>query len=276
MWLGVKTPLHHVSWQAVKDAWQIADSCEVIASAWVFDHVAAVWGDPTGPCIEAWTALAALSAVTTRIGVGTMCSPIAFRHPFLLAQMACSVQQVSEGRLSLGVGSGSKAWELGGLGLTPLSSAARAKQLSEGLMLIQQALSTDGPFHHAGRFYDCHMPAGALRALGELPKPELVVGGRSDRILRIVAAQADHWNFPTGTRAEYNQARDRMARYAMELGRPIPSSSAHIVWEGFSSPWLLDELKAWSATAVNGVIVALPAPWPPDAVNQLADVASRL
>jgi hypothetical protein len=94
--------------------------------------------------------------------------------------------------------------------------------------------------------------------------------------LRIAAAQADHWNFPTGTRAEYSRARDTMARYAMELGRPVPSSSAHIVWEGFSSRWLLDELRAWSATGVNGVIVALPAPWPRDAVIQLADVASRL
>lgn len=276
MWLGVKTPLHHVSWQAVHDAWRTADKCDSLASAWVFDHVTAVWGDQTGPCMEAWTALAALSAVTTRIAVGTMCSPIALRHPFLLAQMACTVQQVSGGRLCLGVGSGSKAWELDGLGLSYPSSAARAERLSEGITLIQHALSTDGAFHHFGRFYDCHMPAGAKGTLGEFPKPELVVGGRSDRILRIAAAQADHWNFPKGTRAEYEQARDTMTRYAMELGRSIPSCSAHIVWEGFSPRWLLDELKAWSATGVGGVIVALPAPWPPDAVNRLADVANRL
>jgi alkanesulfonate monooxygenase SsuD/methylene tetrahydromethanopterin reductase-like flavin-dependent oxidoreductase (luciferase family) len=276
MWIGVKTPLHHVPWQAVQDAWKTADSCDLLASAWVFDHVAAVWGDRTGSCIEAWTALAALSAVTTRIRVGTMCSPIALRHPFLLAQMASTVQQVSGGRLSLGVGSGSKAWELSGLGLSPRSSADRAQQLAEGLMLIRHALSTEGPFHHAGRFYECHMPNGALRTLAELPEPELVVGGRSDRILRVAAAQADHWNFPVGTPADYCQARDTMAGYAMEIGRPIPSSSAHIVWEGFSSQWLLSELRAWSATDVSGVIVALPAPWPSGAVNQLADVASRL
>ena len=67
-----------------------------------------------------------------------------------------------------------------------------------------------------------------------------------------------------------------MTRYAMELGRSVPSCSAHIVWVGFSPRWLLDQLKAWSATGVGGVIVALPAPWPPDAVNRLADVANRL
>jgi alkanesulfonate monooxygenase SsuD/methylene tetrahydromethanopterin reductase-like flavin-dependent oxidoreductase (luciferase family) len=190
--------------------------------------------------------------------------------------MACTVQQVSAGRLSLGLGTGSKAWELDGLGVSRSPAATRVEQLSEGLELIRGAFAAEGTFRHAGRFYDCRMPAGSFGTLAGLPMPELVVGGRSDSVLRVAAAHADHWNFPKGSPAEFERARDATVRYAAELGRPVPKCSAHTVWEGFSADRLLSELRAWAATGVDGVIVALPAPWPSDAVARLADVASSL
>jgi alkanesulfonate monooxygenase SsuD/methylene tetrahydromethanopterin reductase-like flavin-dependent oxidoreductase (luciferase family) len=274
MWIGVKTPLHHVSWRAVSHAWQAADRCELLASAWVFDHLSAAWGDPRGSCLEAWTVLAALSSGTTRIGIGTMCSPVALRHPFLLAQMASTVQQVSDGRLSVGLGTGSK--DLDGLGLRESSPAAREQQLAEALTVLRRAFSSGARFRHSGQFYDCDMPSGALPTLGHCQTPELIVGGQSDGILRIAAVHADHWNFPKGTPSAFCRARDRLLCHAVAAGRVPPKCSAHLVWETFSPRRLLDELKAWAAVGADGVIVALPAPWPDDAVSRLADVVADL
>jgi alkanesulfonate monooxygenase SsuD/methylene tetrahydromethanopterin reductase-like flavin-dependent oxidoreductase (luciferase family) len=272
MWVGVKTPLHHVSWEAVRRAWRVADERAELSSAWVFDHVVPVWGDPAGSCLEAWTVLAALARETSRITVGTMCSPMALRHPFLLAQMACTVQHISAGRLSLGLGSGSKAWELGGLGLQA-GSALRTQQLIEGLEVIELAFATTDRVSFVGTFYNCEMTTGSLATLAGWPPPPLIIGGRSDPILRVAAARAAHWNFPNGTMSQFRHARDRVVRYAADLGRSAPSCSAHVIWTGFSAPRLARDLRAWADAGVAGVIVALPAPWPEDAVSRLADIA---
>jgi len=275
MWVGVKTPLHHVPWDAVRRAWQAADERTEISSAWVFDHLVPVWGDPTGSCLEAWTALAALATETSRLPIGTMCSPMALRHPFLLAQMASTVQHISGGRLSLGLGSGSKAWELAGLGLDA-GPVRRAEQLMEGLDIVERAFATRERIGYAGSFYTCEMTTGSLATLAGWPAPPLVIGGRSDRILRIAAARAAHWNFPAGIPLEFQEARERLARYASELGRPTPDCSAHLIWTDFSVPPLTRQLRAWKDTGAAGVIVALAAPWPQDAVYRLADIVEHI
>ncbi len=273
MWIGVKTPLHHVTWDILRHTWQLADACESIASAWVFDHLGPAWGDPAGPCLEAWTSLSALSASTSRLRLGTMCSPIVFRHPFLLAQMAATVQQTSHGRLAVGIGTGSKSWESDGLGLDDGSAGARADRLEDGVALIKAAMATAGPLDYSGPFYEVHTRGGVLPTLGGWPRPEIVIGGRRDSVLRVAAA-ADHWNFPRGSPGEFVDARHRLVQYAHRLGRPAPTCSAHTVWESHSGDQLSAELHAWEAAGADGVIVALPAPWEPDEVLGLAAAAA--
>ena len=277
MWVGMKTPLHHVEWEHLSATWALADAAEAIVSGWVFDHVVPVWGDAQGSCLESWSSLAALAVQTRRLAIGCLCSPVAMRHPVLLAQMSATVQQISGGRLSVGLGTGSKDWELRGLGIWDEEPAVRCERLAEALILIRHAWQTKTHLLHTGDFYHCDLPSGMASTLGEIPPPRLVVGGRSNRILALASEHADQWNFSRGTPGEFARAKARLLAYADSARRVEPLiCSAHLVWEGFDPCQLAEDLTAWRDVGADGVVVALPSPWPLDAVKMLARVASEL
>ena len=94
---------HQLSWPELLERvrW-----CENVGfeCAWVFDHFKALDGDPTGPCLEGWTLLAALGAATERIRLGTLVTGITYRHPSILATEAVTVDHVSNGRVECAIG----------------------------------------------------------------------------------------------------------------------------------------------------------------------------
>src|SRR3989442_1832000 len=79
--------------------WQAADDIELFESAWTFDHFYPIFSDWTGPCMEAWVTTTALAQATKRIRVGVMVTGNVYRHPAVLANMAASLDNVSNGRL---------------------------------------------------------------------------------------------------------------------------------------------------------------------------------
>src|SRR5262245_65690834 len=68
---GIQTPQQHGSWPDMLALWQEVDSLG-FDTAWVFDHFLPIFSDPTGPCLEGWTALAALAMATKNVCVGVM------------------------------------------------------------------------------------------------------------------------------------------------------------------------------------------------------------
>ena len=68
MRFGIKTAPQHTTWQDMVDVWRAADEVDVFESAWNFDHFYPLVGDTNGPCMEAWTALAALAQATSPVG----------------------------------------------------------------------------------------------------------------------------------------------------------------------------------------------------------------
>src|SRR5258708_25827137 len=99
---GIQTPQQHTRWAEILSLWQEIDALGY-DPAWVFDHFLPIFSDPTGPCLEAWTALGALAMATKKVRLGAMVTGNTYRHPAVLAKMATTVDIISSGRLILGI-----------------------------------------------------------------------------------------------------------------------------------------------------------------------------
>lgn len=159
-------------------------------SVWVSDHVG--FGDPDGDwsgAWESWTLLSALAATTTRVELGTYVLAMPFRHPALLAKQAETLDEVSGGRLILGIGAGWNDIEFETYGV-PVDR--RFDRFEDGLRIIA-AMLRDGRSDHVGRLLSA--PGARLGAHGPRPNgPPIMVGATGPRMLRLTAELADHWN----------------------------------------------------------------------------------
>ncbi|WP_329521946.1 LLM class flavin-dependent oxidoreductase [Spirillospora sp. NBC_01491] len=158
-------------------------------AVWFMDHLA-LPGVPGG-ALEGWTVAAAVAARTSTIRVGHLVLCEAFRHPLLLSRMAVTLDQVSGGRLNLGLGWGSSPSELDSLDFAAGPPATRRARLAETLDILD-AVQTGKPVDHRGRFFTVRDPMGGPPAVqGPIP---LTIGGVGAGTLELVRARADWWN----------------------------------------------------------------------------------
>jgi alkanesulfonate monooxygenase SsuD/methylene tetrahydromethanopterin reductase-like flavin-dependent oxidoreductase (luciferase family) len=117
----------------------------------IWDHL--LWSDPVEQIADPWICVAAIAARTSRIAVGPMVTPLARRRPAVVARQALTIDQLSNGRLILGVGLGEDGGkgELSRFG-EELDARRRGEMLTEGLGLLRQLLSGE-PVHHRGEHY---------------------------------------------------------------------------------------------------------------------------
>src|SRR4029078_10871779 len=151
MRFGIKTAPQHTTWSAMLDVWQAADDIDLFESAWNFEHFYPIFSDSDGPCLEAWTMIAAMAQATRRIRVGCQVTGMIYRHPAVLANMGATVDHIAEGRLELALGA---AWNQEettayGIPLPPLKE--RFDRFDEGLdvivgLLTQETFTYDGQY----------------------------------------------------------------------------------------------------------------------------------
>src|SRR6266571_2089659 len=141
MRFGIKTAPQHTTWDAMLDVWRAADDIEVFESAWNFDHFYPIFSDSDGPCLEAWTMLAAMAQATRRIRIGCQVSGMIYRHPAVLANMAATVDVICDGRLELGLGAGWNQQECDALGIDLPPLRERFDRFDEGVRAIIGLLS---------------------------------------------------------------------------------------------------------------------------------------
>jgi alkanesulfonate monooxygenase SsuD/methylene tetrahydromethanopterin reductase-like flavin-dependent oxidoreductase (luciferase family) len=171
--------------------------CEEVGidSLWLYDHLYGP-GAPDYPSMEAWTLATALLSRTSRISIGHMVLCNQFRHPVVLAKMATTLDQISDGRLQLGLGSGSIEDEHDRTGLDWGTFGERSERLGETLEILHQAFANE-VIDFTGKHFTVHdMPIkpGPLQQ----PRPPIVVGGVGEKYtLPLVARYADVWNVPT-------------------------------------------------------------------------------
>lgn len=159
-------------------------------SIWIFDHLLVrraefhqlgVW--------EAWTLMSALAEATSRVEIGSWVMSSAFRNPALLAKMAVTLDEVSGGRLILGVGAGNQRGEFEAFGF---DYEHRFGRFAEAIGVIA-ALMREGRTTLHGEFYrieDCEIDPRGPRPSG----PPLLIGASGPRMLRLAARYADAWN----------------------------------------------------------------------------------
>ena len=214
--IGVFVPQMGFSYQEVLHR---AQRCEElgIGSLWLYDHLYGP-GVPDVSSLEAWTLAAALLSRTERLRVGHMVLCNQFRHPTVLAKMVTTLDQVSAGRLQLGIGSGSIEDEHHRAGLDWGTFAERSERLAETLEILSQAFA-DQVIDFAGKHYTVRqMPI--VPGPVQRPRPPIMVGGVSEKhTLPLVARYADVWNVPTYALGELERKLSVLRRLCDGIGR---------------------------------------------------------
>jgi F420-dependent oxidoreductase-like protein len=169
--------------------------------------------------LELWVSLTWLAGNTQRIEFGPLVTPFSFRHPVHTARMASAVDDLSGGRLTLGLGAGWQDREHEKFGFQLLDVDGRLNRLEEGLEVVTQLLRSDSPSSFSGEFY-------TLQDALLLPRPErpggppILVGGNGEtRTLPLVARFADEWNAVFTTADEVRRLNEILDGLLEERGR---------------------------------------------------------
>lgn len=189
---AIKTPPHHGDWATFLETWKEADDIAVFESAWNWDHFYPLAPPYDGPNLEGWTMLAALAQATNRIRLGSMVNGMHHRHPAVTANMAATLDHISDGRFELGIGAGWNEMESSAYGIDLGTLKQRFDRFDEGLPIIASLLANkvtnfDGEYF---RVTDAWCEPKGVQA-----KIPLVIGGHGPkRTLRAVARWADQWD----------------------------------------------------------------------------------
>ena len=223
---GLDIAQHQLSWDEIVERARLAEDAG-FDGAWVFDHFKALYGDPTGPCLEGWTLLAGLSRETDRIRIGTLVTGMTYRHPSVLAAQAVTVDHLSNGRLELGVGAAWNEEEHAQLGIDFPSAGERMDRLEEGVQVLKLLMTTDAATFAGSRYRLDH---ATLRPRPiQRPHPPLWIGGTGrKRLLPAAGRYADVWHGwadSVEVLAEMNAIIDRAAEEAGRDPRDIARAS---------------------------------------------------
>jgi F420-dependent oxidoreductase-like protein len=277
MRFGIKTAPQHTTWTAMLDVWRAADDIDVFESAWNFDHFYPIFSDSDGPCLEAWTMLAAMAHATRRIRIGCQVTGMVYRHPAVLANMAATVDVISDGRLDLGVGAGWNQQECDAYGIELPPLKERFDRFDEGvealvLLLSQEHSDLDGRYVQL-RNARCE-PKPVQR-----PHPPIVIGGNGpNRTLRTVARFAQHWNSVAGI-DQWPAVSAVLDERCAEIGRDPATveRSVNLRYDA-SKPAeaVAEQAVAFAEAGADIGIVYLPVPHTPDVLEPIADALRPL
>jgi alkanesulfonate monooxygenase SsuD/methylene tetrahydromethanopterin reductase-like flavin-dependent oxidoreductase (luciferase family) len=220
MKIGVQLPEveREVRWPELREMALLAERIG-LDSIWVGDHL--LYRDdgrpPRGPW-EAWSLLAALAAVTDRVEIGPLVAATSFHAPAMLAKKATTVDEISGGRLVLGLGAG---WNRPDYDAFGFPYDHRVSRFEEAFTIIRELL-VSGTVDHHGAYYA--VDRAEILPRGPRPAgPPLMVGSIGERMLRITLPHVAAWNAwftwfgnsPEG----YRPLRDRVDDACREVGR---------------------------------------------------------
>lgn len=278
MRFAFKTSPQNTTWQDMLSVWQAADDIEIFESGWTFDHFYPIFSDSTGPCLEGWLTLTALAQATRRLRLGNLVTGIHHRHPAVLANMASTLDVISDGRLEIGIGAGWNEEESDAYGMelgTPRERSDRFEEACEVIvgLLTQETTTFSGTYY---QLKDArNEPKGIQR-----PHPPICIGGAGEkRTLRTAARFAQHWNFGGGTPEEFAHKRDVLHQHCADIGRdPTEITLSSHVWLGEDGDVkrVAEKAAALGEQGLDLAIVYLPPPHTPMVLEPLAEALAPL
>lgn len=258
--IDIKAAQHDRDWASILAYCHDTEATPAFSGFWLFDHFVPINGHVTGPCLDGWTLLGALAAVTTRVRLGLMVGCNGYRHPAVLAKIATTVDQVSQGRLDMGLGAGWFELEYGMYGLPFAPPAQRIHELDEACTVLKQ-LWTEEVSNFTGTYYTLtaarHEPKPVQR-----PYPPFTIGGGGEKLtLRVVAKHAAIYNAPGGTPAEVAHKNAVLDEHCRALGRD--PATIRRSWQFYlQSPSDVGGVRAriaeYQAVGIDHVCIGLP------------------
>jgi F420-dependent oxidoreductase-like protein len=209
-------------------------------SVWLFDHFHTVPEPTDEPTFESFTSLSAIAALTSRVRLGHVVVCTGFRNPALTAKMISTMDVISGGRMTLGIGAGWKREEWLAYGYTFPDTSERLGTLENHLEIITRMLAAGN--HNRASFVG---PFASVRDAINVPKPvqqprvPIMVGGNGPTVTwRLAARFADELNLDGMTPAELSAALPTVRARCEEIGRDPASLwvSVHIWWHKIGGP----------------------------------------
>jgi F420-dependent oxidoreductase-like protein len=272
MKLGIDVSQHQLTWEELRARVDFAEEAG-FESAWVFDHFKPLYADPSGPCMEGWTLLAALAASTDRIRLGALVTGVTYRHPSVLAAEAVTVDHVSRGRLDLGMGAAWFEGEHDQLGIEFPARRERARRLEEALQVLK-LLMTEKRASFQGRHYRLSDASYNPKPV-QKPHPPIWVGASGEKVtIPIAARHADVWH--TFGAVAVLKRKARILDQAAEKAGRDPSAITRSTMLSISEPW--GEVEQRARAVEEAGFPYLIVSWPGDGrarVEEFLDEVGR-
>ncbi len=211
------------------------------------------------PLLECWTALAALSRETDRLGLGTSVLCNSYRHPAVLAKMAATLDVISNGRLQLGLGAGWFQGEYEAYGIPFPKASVRIAQLDEAIEIIRKIWIEEFPVfkgeHYAINGAVCNPPPI------QRPHPPIWIGGEGDKVHRVAARFASGVNMRWWSPERFKQRVEFLHAACREVGRAPESlqMSATLLVITDDDPDAVEQQKRqFAAIPMDGIVAGNP------------------
>jgi alkanesulfonate monooxygenase SsuD/methylene tetrahydromethanopterin reductase-like flavin-dependent oxidoreductase (luciferase family) len=238
--------LPSMPWREARPLWQRAEQLGA-HTAWTYDHL--TWRDlRDGPWFAAIPLLTAVAGATTTMRLGTLVTSPNFRHPVTLAKEVMTLDDLSGGRLTLGIGAGGTGWDAAALGQEPWTTAERTGRFVEFVDHLDRLLVEPAVDRLEGRWYQA-VDARARPGCIQRPRVPFAIAGGGPRAIETAARHAQTWvTFGDPSRAAElsseecldvaRQQSTRLDDACAALGRD-PSSIDRLYMQGATNePWL--------------------------------------
>jgi len=270
MKVGIDVSQHQLEWPEIRSRVLWAEEAG-FESAWVFDHFTALYGDPQGPCLEAWTLLAALGAITSRIRLGALVTGVTYRHPSLLAAEVVTADHVCAGRLNVGLGAAWHEGEHRRLGFDFPGTGERIERLEETIHIVKALLAEDD-VDFDGRHYRLRKAFYRPRPV-QRPHPPIWIGAMGEKVMLPLAARhADVWH-AFGSVADLVRKAAVLDRAAAEAGRD-PAEIGRSTGLSISEPW--DEVRASADGLRQAGFTDLIVSWPAEGRDRVEEFVAQV